>query len=167
MSKDWKDAHFISQKKGVCQESRKAVKLMRNKWIEIVNRVLKDNFKHVPLHVAANVAYSLLREGAVLVDTNTVDFVTNRKPIQTALGMPLDELSDLIRAKQDGRIVVLPCKVGARIYRIVPDRSVIYPDPPEYMVIWDIFKLQDINNFGKTVFLTKEEAEKALKEVQR
>lgn len=31
--------------------------------------------------------------------------------------------------------VILPCKVGTKIYRIVPDHSIIYPDPPEYKVI--------------------------------
>lgn len=59
-------------------------------------------------------------------------------------------------------VIVLPCKVGTRVYRIVPDISVTWPDPTEYKTIWDNFKLTDIYNFGKTVFLTREEAEKAL-----
>lgn len=54
--------------------------------------------------------------------------------------------------------VILPCKIGTKIYRIVPDHSIIYPDPPEYKVIWDTFKLSDINAFGKTIFLSEEEA---------
>ncbi len=98
---------------------------MRDRWIEIVNRILKDNFKHVPLNVAINVAEGLLREGAILVDTNMVDFVTNRKPIQTALGMPLDELSSLIKAKEEGRVIVPPCKVGDVVYCPSFDGSVV------------------------------------------
>ena len=65
--------------------------------------------------------------------------------------------------KEQGLLVVLPCKIGTRIYRVVPNRSVIWPDPPEYNVIWDTFKLQDVYHFNKTVFLSKEDAEAALK----
>lgn len=32
--------------------------------------------------------------------------------IQTVFNMSLDEFSDLIRAKQENRIIVPPCKVG-------------------------------------------------------
>lgn len=176
MSKDWKDAHFISQKKDVCQKSRKVLKLMRNKWIEIVNGVLKDNFEHVPLNVSINVADSLLGEGAILVDTNKVDFVTNRKPIQTALGMPLDELSSLIKAKEEGRIIVPPCKVGDTVYypsfnigmvlsyKVV---SIKLNSKGLYIVLDSRLRNEQMTHratqIGKTVFLTQEEAEKALK----
>lgn len=61
-------------------------------------------------------------------------------------------------------IIVLPCKIGTRVYRLIPDLSVTWPDPSEYKIIWDTFKLDDIYTFGKTVFLTREEAEKALAE---
>lgn len=74
-------------------------------------------------------------------------------------------IAELLKAEAEKRLVVLPCKVGCRIYRIVPDRSVDWPDPPKYKTIWDNFKLSDVNNFGKTVFLTEEEAKAALKEV--
>lgn len=72
----------------------------------------------------------------------------------------LREYEDL---REQGQLVILPCKIGTRVYRIVPDSSVNWPDPPEYKVIWDTFKLQDVNAFGKTVFLSEEEANVALK----
>lgn len=65
--------------------------------------------------------------------------------------------------EEQGKLVILPCKIGTRIYRVVPDLSVTWPDPPEYKVVWDTFKLQDVNAFGKTVFLSEEEANVALK----
>lgn len=68
------------------------------------------------------------------------------------------QLSEYEDLKEQGRLVILPCKVGTKVYRIVPDRSVTWPDPPEKNVIWDTFKLQDVNAFGKTVFISEEEA---------
>jgi hypothetical protein len=67
-------------------------------------------------------------------------------------------------------VIVPPCKVGDTVYRIVGDGSIL---------AWDIISMEcfvdeigfvdDSDNwiafddFGKTVFLTKEEAEQALK----
>lgn len=73
------------------------------------------------------------------------------------------QLSEYEDLREQGRLVILPCKVDTRVYRIVPDSSVVWPDPPEYKVIWGMFKLQDVNAFGKTVFLSEEEANVALK----
>lgn len=71
------------------------------------------------------------------------------------LSWQLSEYEDL---KEQDRLVILPCKIGTRVYRIVSDLSVTWPDPPAYKVIWDTFKLQDVDAFGKTVFLSEEEA---------
>ena len=81
----------------------------------------------------------------------------------------LSEYLELTKAKAEGRLVVLPCKVGDSIYR--PEglkysvfwtitNVTIYPDEIVFTDDSDnIFTLDDI---GKTVFLTREEAEKAL-----
>jgi hypothetical protein len=72
---------------------------------------------------------------------------------------------ELLQADRDGRVVVLPCKVGDTVWRIkrtfetYPDKSKPYIEP-------DAFLLQDVFNIGKTVFLTREEAEKALAEME-
>lgn len=85
----------------------------------------------------------------------------------TSLIMTLDEmggvshLHELVQAEQDGRLVVLPCKVGDTVWRIkrtfeeYPDRSKPYIEPSGFL-------LQDVFNISKTVFLTREEAKKAL-----
>ena len=84
-------------------------------------------------------------------------------------GLSPEEVQELAKAKADGRLVVLPCKVGDSIYR--PEglkysvfwtitNVTIYPDEIVFTDDSDnIFTLDDI---GKTVFLTREEAEKAL-----
>ena len=67
----------------------------------------------------------------------------------------------LAEADKDGRLVVLPCKVGDTVYRIFnplscePVISAHTLMSVDYIVRW-------IDKFGKTVFLTREEAEKAL-----
>ena len=72
-----------------------------------------------------------------------------------------DRLRELAEADRDGRVVVLPCKVGDTVYRIFnpPGRESVISAHTlmsvDYIVRW-------LDKFGKTVFLTREEAEKAL-----
>ena len=93
----------------------------------------------------------------------------------TSLIMTLDEmggmphLHDLLQAEQAGRLVVLPCKAGSLIY--VGRRPAIITRFFGYVreryfhaVFCDENKGIDIpfEELGKTVFLTREEAEAAL-----
>jgi hypothetical protein len=63
----------------------------------------------------------------------------------------LKHIRELAEAEKDGRVVVLPCKVGDTIWRLkrtfetYPDRSKPYVEP-------DAFLLQDVWDAGKTVF---------------
>ena len=74
---------------------------------------------------------------------------------------PYDRLRELAEADKDGRVVVLPCKVGDTVYRVFnpPGREPVISAHTlmsvDYIVRW-------LDKFGKTVFLTREEAEKAL-----
>lgn len=80
-------------------------------------------------------------------------------------GIAIDRLCDLAEADRDGRVVVLPCKVGDTVYRIFnpPGRKPVISAHTlmsvDYIVRW-------LDKFGKTVFLTREEAEKALEEME-
>ena len=80
--------------------------------------------------------------------------------IEKELG-PIDHLRDLLQAEQDGRLVVLPCKVGDTVYQIDAER--VY----ESEVKWIIFDCDDIafdeRAIGVSIFLTREEAEAVLK----
>lgn len=80
-------------------------------------------------------------------------------------GMTLMRLRELAVADQEGRVVVLPCKVGDPIWRLKRTFET-YPDESEPYTEADGFLLQDIWNVGKNVFLTREEAEKALAEME-
>lgn len=85
----------------------------------------------------------------------------------------LDELKEVVQAKREGRCVVLPCKIDDDVYinlfgRTL-DATVIsiseLTSTPTYKAMYGIrlcyiFKADDV---GRTVFLTREAAEEALK----
>lgn len=88
------------------------------------------------------------------------------------------EPEELAQAKKKGRLVVLPCDVGDKLYdvtlgevreKIVISLSMLLSKSVNHLVIHaenfrnavTSYELQDI---GKTVFLTREAAEAALKE---
>ena len=87
-----------------------------------------------------------------------------------------NRLREIAEADKDGRCVVLPCKVGDTVWRIVRDREPhITRDEVRDMYFADDMTLcvelvggrvTFTEKFGKTVFLSREEAEKALREME-
>lgn len=86
-------------------------------------------------------------------------------------------LRELAEADKDGRVVMLPCKVGDRLYEVTGRKTIsvykvraIRVELFGLFIEWDIvegFVWQSLSSIsageiGKTVFLTREEAEKAL-----
>ena len=86
-------------------------------------------------------------------------------------GLPVKRMTELAKAEAEGRLIVLPCGFGADIYTIVTtDRSRgarACPRPVKWVrfgqLTWNNLR-SVLSEFGKTVFLTREEAEAALKE---
>ena len=82
-----------------------------------------------------------------------------------------DRLRELAEADKDGRVVVLPCKIGDKLYRVFAGEIFEHRvGRMKYFAIqgrWDIetypFCPCVESSIGKTVFLTREEAEKAMK----
>ena len=102
-----------------------------------------------------------------------------------ALGVEHSRLRELAEADKDGRVVVLPCKVGDTVYMIerifdidngicdeICARKVIGHGGNNLNKLWLIGSGGICNAYifvsevGKTVFLTREEAEKALQEME-
>ena len=95
-----------------------------------------------------------------------------------ALGVEPSRLRELAEADKDGRVVVLPCKVGQRVFALMDtDKHISECEVKRIGMGNEIgfIGLEPIgargreygvalNGFGKTVFLTREEAEKALEE---
>ena len=79
-------------------------------------------------------------------------------------------LRELAEADRDGRLVVPPCKVGDKLYRVFAGEIFEHRvGSMKYFAIqgrWDIetypFCPCVESSIGKTIFLTREEAEKAL-----
>lgn len=82
-----------------------------------------------------------------------------------ALGVELSRLRELAEADKDGRCVVLPCKLGTKVYRI-RYKIADYPDKPDLEIADTWFTPEYREDIGKTVFLAREEAEKALQEMK-
>ena len=78
-----------------------------------------------------------------------------------ALGVEPSRLRELAEADKDGRVIILPCKVyetdGVRVYEHTV-REVIYETAggPAF----------DKNAIGKSIFLTRAEAERAIQEME-
>lgn len=90
----------------------------------------------------------------------------------------LNHIRELVEADKAGRCVVLPCKVGQRVFALMDMDKYISECEVKQIGIGNkigFIGLEPIgargreygvalNGFGKTVFLTREEAEKALEE---
>ena len=91
-----------------------------------------------------------------------------------------ERIRELLKADKDGRLAVLPCKVGDRLYEVTGRKTIsvykvkaIRVELFGLFIEWDIVEgfvwqsLSGINavEIGKTVFLNREEAEKALEDM--
>ena len=98
-------------------------------------------------------------------------------------GLPIARLRELAVADKDGRVVVLPCKVGDTVYTIVQvfgddgvrpriiEKKITGIGGNALNKVWMVNKGNKYEDrfspseFGRSVFLTREEAEKALAEM--
>jgi hypothetical protein len=92
--------------------------------------------------------------------------------------IPLDRLEAICTAEMDGRLVVLPCKVGDTVYLLDDGYGNPVEAETDYWMTGENGLIGSVvfgtgqrmkfidRRIGKTVFLTREEAEAALKEVK-
>ena len=88
----------------------------------------------------------------------------------------IDKLAEYEDLEEQGRLVKLPCKIGTEVYDItwwdnVQEKVVVkgkayYRTVHKHKITKLPFTYSDIDDFGKTVFLTKSEAEQKLKEME-
>ena len=86
------------------------------------------------------------------------------------VGEAIDRLAEYETAEEEGRLVVLPCKVGRTVYCIlytlafgeIGDKA-----EKHYFITETKFEYGMIDDLNETVFLTREEAEKALMEIKK
>ena len=113
-----------------------------------------------------------------------LEIVDHLASIEDILGdeYDLDELREMVQARREGRCVVLPVKSGTTVYYLGAsickwrelDKCDEYCDGWQYGDCYEgeravrekKFSISDLPCIGKTVFLTREEAEAALRREQ-
>ncbi len=101
----------------------------------------------------------LIANGVVVLDMKVLS--PKNIPLVTHFAnMPLDEVFELVKAKQQGMVLKLPCKVGDTIYIVGGKRRC---GKMETWINTGKFKLSDIHKVGVTIFTTPEAAKEALK----
>lgn len=88
----------------------------------------------------------------------------------------LRKLKDYEDLEEQGRLIKLPCKIGTEVYnttwwddaqeKVVVKGKTYFRTVHKHKVSKSTFSYFDIGEFGKTVFLTKSEAEAKLKELR-
>jgi hypothetical protein len=159
------------------------MKRLSDNAIEIVNELhterLNYESEYVPIIDALNrlAEYedTRLEPEKIVFLKNVVDDAFSDKPEFT------EHIRELLRTEKDGRLVMSPCKVGDTVWikgdrfpavieeiRITDDgvyfAYVEYDKGYEETEVWDNDEFI-LSDFGKTVFLTREAAKKALEEV--
>lgn len=115
-----------------------------------------------------------------LIDLLTNDLHRADNPLQFTSDEIVERLADMLL---ENGVIVLPCNVGDTVYRNVNDKRVKNPCEFKVVGLWysryencncvhiarfkngvfDRSLAVTFTDFGKTVFLTREEAEQALK----
>ena len=91
-------------------------------------------------------------------------------------------IRELSEADKDGRLVVLPCRIGSTVYVLIQDNTIFYPETNGWYIGEDTIDAISKDGFylgnpedgdfmpndaiGEIVFLTREEAERALQEME-
>lgn len=91
-------------------------------------------------------------------------------------GVDVDRMKELAEADRDGRLVVLPCQSGEHVFALLDNQTHVWECEVEHAVLdgWrKVFAIRPLGHskesyyapfgaFGQSVFLTREEAERAL-----
>ena len=88
----------------------------------------------------------------------------------------IERLAEYEDLEEQGLLLRLPCPIGTTVYnttwwdyveeKVKVDGKTFYRTVHKHKVSKSTFSLLDICDFGKTVFLTKAEAEQKLKEME-
>ena len=90
----------------------------------------------------------------------------------------VERMKELTRADREGRVMMLPCRIGSTVYVLIQDSTIFYPETNGWYIGEDTIDVIAQDGFylgnpedgdfrpndviGEIVFLTRKEAEKAL-----
>ena len=105
----------------------------------------------------------------------TTDFI-KRDIDSWSIAQCLKKLQEYRDLEDQGLLLRLPCPIGTTVYnttwwdcvqeKVKVDGKTFYRTVNKHKVSKSTFSLLDINDFGKTVFLTQDEAKQKLKEME-
>lgn len=102
------------------------------------------------------------------------DNITRAREREELAQQTIDRLAEYEDMEEQGLLVRLPCKIGATVYRFqryfndatlkseIKIKPCVVESVSTKRIITTDHMVMLFSNFGKTVFLTREEAEKAL-----
>ena len=104
----------------------------------------------------------------------------NAQRLEIIKEIPINRLRELAQAKKEGRLVVLPCDVGDKLYDVtlgevrektVISLSMLLSKSVNHLVIHaenfrNAVTSHELQDIGKNIFLTREAAEAALEEME-
>ena len=141
---------------------------------EIINRLAAYEDNGTPEEFAEYKAMGLPAEKIKRIVKSAEEFC--KSYIQVAAEIEFQHIKDLLNAEEQGRLVVLPCKVGDIVYAIVAyvfaNTPTVIPTAVRSVTIHDdhisvtydkrINTIGDCGVWGKTVFASREEAQAEL-----
>ena len=84
------------------------------------------------------------------------------------VGCAVEKLAEYEDLEEQGKLLKLPCAVGDTVYVLRLDNTAYMMNNEKvWEIVEDKFEIFHFDSIGKTVFLTREEAEDALKELER
>ena len=149
------------------------------KTVTIKNLLIEKLGKYEDLEERLNKVYGdcdglLLNVVETLEKHSSIDITNNTLKSRLLTDEDVDKWEEYKQLEEQGRLIKLPCKVGTKVYAI--NRIIDYGEVGDevtysYSIIereFQIYMMMDYGKlvFGKTVFLTKSEAEAKLKELR-
>lgn len=97
----------------------------------------------------------------VVENATKVSSINPETPLEKAVADCMRDYLEYRKKEEKGLILELPCAIGSEVWKIINQRD-NFTDVPYKIATRTNFRLDMLNEIGKTVFLTEEKANEAL-----
>ena len=102
--------------------------------------------------------------GGYCINSNCIYEIFSSSWEKLSSGPAIKRLAEYEDAQEQGLLLRLPCKVGTPVYAAINKKNYGVGFMDSHIETWN-FRYDMIPDFGKTIFLTREAAESALREI--
>ena len=110
-------------------------------------------------------------------EDNTTASINGSSPIDKDISQAINRLAEYEDLEEQGLLIRLPCKVGSKIYEVfsypeyhieetVVEKIILTGKGMKLKLARNSFYETTISSLGKSIFFTREEAEKRVKELK-